>query len=118
MAVSLPAPSHSMTAHKEASVSSAVCYYCSTKLSFLPGNDLRLLFFKQRSISSLFKTPMGEETSVFAAISREHIGDSAGLTVADKSCMINSRAHPHTRTHARTPTGGGSLLLGEQQTSG
>lgn len=56
-------------------------------------NDLRLLFFKQRSISSLFKTPVGEETSVFAAISREHIGDSAGLTVADKSCMINT----HTR---------------------
>ena len=42
---------------------------------------------------------MGEETSVCAAISREHIGDSAGLTVADKSCMINTHTHTHTHTH-------------------
>lgn len=80
------------------------------------------LFFKQSSIISLFETPVGEETSVFAAISREHIRDSAGLTVADKSRMINTPA----RTRARAPTdtrvcrlaGGGGLLLGEQQTSG
>lgn len=78
------------------------------------------LFFKQSSIISLFETPVGEETSVFAAISGEHI--SAGLTVADKSCMINTL----TRTRACAPTdtrvsrlaGGGGLLLGEQQTSG
>lgn len=80
------------------------------------------LFLKQRSIISLFETPVGEETSVFAAISGEHIRDSAGLTVADKSRMINTLAH----THARAPTdtrvsalaAGGGLLLGEQQTSG
>lgn len=104
MPVSFSAPSHSATAHQEASVSSAVCYssYSSTELSFSPGNDLRLLFSEPRSISSLFKTPMGEETSVFAAISREHIGDSAGLTVADKSCMINTHAHARTHTHTHT----------------
>ncbi len=119
-AVSFPASSHSVTAHQEASVSSAVCYssYCSTELSFSAGNDLRLLFSRPGSISSLFKTPMGEETSVFAAISREHIGDSAGLTVADKSCMINTHTHSHTHTHMQRGAGGGSLLLGEQQTSG
>lgn len=113
-AVSFSAPSHSVTAHQEASVSSAVSYssYCSTELSFLLGNDLRLLFSRLGSISSLFKTPRGEETSVCVAISREHIGVSAGLTVADKSCMIN------THTRAERGAGSGSLLLGEQQTSG
>lgn len=80
------------------------------------------LFFKQRSIISLFETPVGEETSVFAAISGEHIRDSAGLTVADKSRVINTlaRARTHTpndtRVYALAAAGG--LLLGEQQTSG
>lgn len=101
--VSFSAPSHAVIVRQEASVSSAVCYssYCSTELSFLPGNDLQLLFSKLRSISSLFKTPREEETSACAAISREHIGVSAGLTVADKSCMINTHtlAHTNPRTH-------------------
>lgn len=57
------------------------------------------LFFKQRSIISLFETPVGEETSVFAAISGEHIRDSAGLTVADKSCMINTLTRACTHRH-------------------
>lgn len=136
----IPSLCRSWTAHKEASVSSAVCH---PPLSLPPGNDLGLLFFKRRSISSLFKTPLGEETSVFAAISGEHIGDSAGLTVADKSGVINTHTHAHThrahkythlstsshtharahiqthtQTHALAGAGGGSLLLGEQQMSG
>lgn len=53
---------------------------------------------------------------MFAAISGEHIRDSAGLTVADKSRMINTLARARTRQHALA--GGGGLLLGEQQTSG
>lgn len=82
------------------------------------------LFFKQSSIISLFETPVGEEASVFAAISGEHIRDSAGLTVADKSCMINTLARPRARmctpAHTRLSrlAAGGGLLLGEQQTSG
>ena len=109
------ASSHSAAAHQEASVSSAVCFSTVTlppRLSFLLGNDLRLLFSRPGSISSLFKSPKGEETSVCAAISREHIGVSAGLTVADKSRVIN------THSHAARGAAGGSLLLGEQQTSG
>lgn len=39
---------------------------------------------------------------MFAAISGEHIRDSAGLTVADKSRMINTLARTHTRMHAPT----------------
>lgn len=64
------------------------------------------LFFKRRSIISLFETPVGEETSVFAAISGEHIRDSAGLTVADKSRVINTlaRARTHTPSGARAST--------------
>lgn len=78
------------------------------------------LFLKQRSIISLFETPVGEETSVFAAISGEHIRDSAGLTVADKSRMINTLAHTRAPTDTRVSAlaAGGGLLLGEQQTSG
>lgn len=48
-----------------------------------------------------------------AAISREHIGVSAGLTAADKSCVINTHSNA-----GRGASGGGSPLLGEQQTSG
>lgn len=124
----IPSLRRSRTAHKEASVSSAACH---PPLLPPPGNDLGLLFFKRRSISSLFKTPLGEETSVFAAISGEHVGDSAGLTVADKSGVINTHTRTraackhtrlstisHTRAHTLAAAGGGSLLLGEQQMSG
>lgn len=69
-------------------------------------------FSRPESISALFKIPKGAETSVCAAISREHIGVSAGLTVADKSHMI------YAHSHAARGAAGGSLLLGEQQTSG
>lgn len=37
---------------------------------------------------------------MFAAISGEHIRDSAGLTVADKSCMINTLPRTRPQTHA------------------
>lgn len=118
---SVSASSQWMTAHQDASGSSAVCdnIHSYTDLSFLPGNDLGLLFSRQRSISPLFKSPKGEETSGSAAISGEHIGVSAGLTVADKSCMINAHASARTHTHTRACWAvGGSPLLGEQQTSG
>lgn len=72
--------------------------YCFTEQSFLPGNDLLLLFSGMRSISSLLNNPEGgkRKTSVCAAISREHISVSLGLTVADKRGMINTHTHTHT----------------------
>lgn len=77
----------------------ACCSSCRSCLLMIFG----FFFFQRRSIISLFETPVGEETSVFAAISGEHIRDSAGLTVADKSRVINTLAHTRTRAHRHSP---------------
>ena len=101
---------------KEASVSSAVCFSTVTlppRLSFLLGNDLRLLFSRPGSISSLFKKPKGGGD--LCVCSYQQGAHRESLQVWRLLIRAAWLTHTHMR---REGAAGGSLLLGEQQTSG